>query len=237
MSHEGAHDNWNQKLDEMPLEKLEQLAQNLENESARLIQEVSRTCGNVPGEIQEMLMRLNQAGEVPWHRLLRNQIVNKIQAKYRRSLRRSNRRANSGRCIYPGRIPEYNFRIVWGIDESGSMSDTALAAGLVEMQSLVKQFAGVEITVVEFDCNIHRIYEVKKKTEIKHNAMGRGGTSFDPFFEWVAETGKADFVILFTDGFAPAPQTRPQVPLIWCLTGSGECPCEGYGRVIRISEG
>jgi predicted metal-dependent peptidase len=237
MSHEGAHDNWASKLDEMPIEQLEALAQELEQEGQRLVNEVSRQCGNVPGEIQEILSRLDKEAEVPWHRLLRNQIVNKIQAKYQRSMQRSNRRSSNGACIYPGRIPQYNFRIIWGIDESGSMSDEALAAGLVELQSLVKQFAGVEVTVVEFDCTIHRIYEMSKKSEIKHNAVGRGGTSFDPFFEYVEQEGVADFVILFTDGFAPAPQTRPRVPLIWCLTGSGECPCPEYGRQIRITEG
>ena len=237
VSHEGAHDDWAQKLDEMPIEKLEAMAQALENESRRIINEVTRSCGNVPGEIQEILSRLDKEAEIPWHRLLRNQIVNKIQAKYRRTMARSNRRSGNGACIYPGRTPECNFRILWGIDESGSMSDEALAAGLVEMQSLVRQFAGVEVTVVEFDCTIHRIYEVNKKSEIKYNAVGRGGTSFDPFFEYVAEKGEADFVILFTDGFAPAPQTQPRVPLIWCLTGSGECPCPEYGHQIRITEG
>jgi predicted metal-dependent peptidase len=238
VSHEGAHDDWASKLDEMTPEELENMAQTLEQESQRLVNEVARTCGNIPGEIQEILSRLEKAGEVPWHRLLKNQIVNKIQSKKKRSLQRSNRRSGSGGgCLYPGRVPEFNFRIKWGVDESGSMSDTALAAGLVEMQNLIRQFPGVEVEVVEFDCKIDRIYTVNKKSEIKYDAMGRGGTSFDPFFEYVAEKGGADFVVIFTDGFAPAPQTRPKVPLIWCLTANGECPCPEYGKQIRISEG
>jgi predicted metal-dependent peptidase len=238
VSHEGAHDDWASKLDEMTPEELESMAQTLEQESQRLVNEVARTCGNIPGAIQEILSRLDKAGEVPWHRLLKNQIVNKIQAKKKRSLQRSNRRSGSGGgCLYPGRVPEFNFRIKWGVDESGSMSDVDLAAGLVEMQNLIRQFPGVEVEVVEFDCKIDRIYTVNKKSEIKYDAMGRGGTSFDPFFEYVAEKGGADFVVIFTDGFAPAPQTRPRVPLIWCLTANGECPCPDYGRQIRISEG
>jgi predicted metal-dependent peptidase len=53
---------------------------------------------------------------------------------------------------------------------------------------------------------------------------GRGGTSFYPVFDaatlaWAADGGDLSGVVVFTDGFGPAPQKPPREPVIWVLMG------------------
>ena len=220
----------------MSVSELEELAQSLEAESQSLMDQATKTYGNVPGNVQAILAEMNKKGEIPWHKHLRNMVVNKIMTKKMRSLQRSKRRASPGSCIYPGRIPDFAFRIKYGIDMSGSMSENAIMNGINEMKSIVNSFPGVEVEVIEYDAEVQRIYTVNKKKDIKFEALGRGGTSFNPFFKHVQESKACDFAINFTDGYAPAPDYRPKLPVIWCLTSSGQNPCPDYGKELRINE-
>jgi predicted metal-dependent peptidase len=68
--------------------------------------------------------------------------------------------------------------------------------------------------------------------------QGRGGTSFHPVFHrdtlaWAADGGDLSGVVVFTDGFGPAPEKPPQEQVIWVLMGSDVRQPARWGRVVR----
>jgi len=98
------------------------------------------------------------------------------------------------------------------VDTSGSMSDDMLADIANELTHMTRDR---EVFITECDAEIHTTYRYTKRIR---EVEGRGGTSFIPPLEssFLGKM-KADLVVFFTDGFGPAPDRKPQVPVIWCL--------------------
>ena len=66
-------------------------------------------------------------------------------------------------------------------------------------------------------------------------AKGGGGTNFQPPLERVFLRKHAvDLVIYFTDGWGPAPENRPYLPVIWTLTPGGTPPAS-WGEVLEMA--
>jgi predicted metal-dependent peptidase len=72
--------------------------------------------------------------------------------------------------------------------------------------------------------------------------QGRGGTSFFPVFErttldWAADGGDLSGVIVFSDGFGPAPSRPPREPVIWVLMGHGVRKPAEWGSIVNTTGG
>ena len=130
------------------------------------------------------------------------------------------------------------------------------AATLDEIAAELRVMAGsYDVSVVEFDCEIQRRYRLQAserrgsgsgdRTAVGNDPLaamqGRGGTSFFPVFEtgtleWAADGGELSGIVLFTDGFGPAPDRPPREPVIWVLMGGFPVtmcgPGAGVGNVI-----
>jgi predicted metal-dependent peptidase len=99
------------------------------------------------------------------------------------------------------------------VDTSGSMSVPMVEDIGTELNFLRRHY---RVTVVECDCEIHAIYELKGPLT---NVRGRGGTDFRPPFEReILRKIKPDVVVYFTDGCGDAPSRAPRMPVIWCVT-------------------
>ena len=71
---------------------------------------------------------------------------------------------------------------------------------------------------------------------------GRGGTSFLPVFkrqtlDWAADGGDLSGVVVFSDGYGPAPSQPPREPVIWVLMGHGVRKPAGWGTVVNAAGG
>lgn len=131
--------------------------------------------------------------------------------------------------IVPGRrYAQRRVRVNAVIDTSGSM-DGATLASIASILRFIDHAA--ELTVVECDAAIHRVYPF---TGAIRTVVGRGGTDFRPPLEraFLART-RAEAVVYFTDGIGPAPATSPHVPVIWGLTHGGTPPTD-WGKVLRV---
>ena len=114
------------------------------------------------------------------------------------------------------------------IDTSGSMDDATLAS-IASILRIIEDAA--ELTVVECDTAIHRVYPF---SGMIRSVVGRGGTDFRPPLEpaFLART-HAEAVVYFTDGEGRAPAKRPEMPVIWALTHGGSPPA-CWGKVLRV---
>jgi len=139
------------------------------------------------------------------------------------------------------------YRILAAIDTSGSMSSATLDAIAAELRVMARSY---DVSVVEFDFTIQRRYRLGGLHSAGAGAIagssdplaamqGRGGTNFFPVFEpdtlaWAADGGALSGIVVFTDGFGPAPESPPSgIPpnhVIWILMG-GPAGMESSVRV------
>jgi len=66
---------------------------------------------------------------------------------------------------------------------------------------------------------------------------GRGGTMFDPAFEYLQKERKRqtfDGCIYLTDGYATTPQIKPPCRLLWVLTPDGTDENLAFGANVKL---
>jgi hypothetical protein len=126
---------------------------------------------------------------------------------------------------YPGRKKKPVWTIGVFIDSSASVTDSELGGFLAEIDGLLE--AGTELLLIHCDSSITHVEEVCVGDEMSPLIYGRGGTRFEPPFEYCIENNKeVDMVIYFTDGGASLPSESSQlnVPVLWCVTAGGVVP-------------
>jgi predicted metal-dependent peptidase len=103
-----------------------------------------------------------------------------------------------------GSIRRFNTNLLIAVDVSGSVSDMVLSHFYSIIGKIFKY--GIEhIDVVQFDCAIGEV-QTFEKAKKRVDIVGRGGTSFQPLFDYVYKKNIYDGLIIFTDGDAPKPQ-------------------------------
>lgn len=181
------------------------------------IKENSTNFGDTPAFLQNMIL-IQQKAQIPgFIKLL--EYFKGIREKGDRQLTRMRpsrrfgyNQMGSTRKPVPGRI-------LIGVDVSGSISDVLLehfysAIGNVFDRSIKY------IDVFQFDCELKTKKPVifKKRKELL--ITGRGGTSFQPIFDYaIRNQNTYDGLIIFTDGFAPEPviHHKLKTKVLWVI--------------------
>jgi len=207
--------------------------QTLPGELKDLVLKANKLAGTTAGGTLEALAGTAQA-RLSWQRILRRLLA--VDQDTEATFLRPPRRFPDMVGVLPGsRRVEKKLRVLAAIDTSGSMSATTLDEIAAELRVMARSY---DVAVVEFDCEIQRQYRLQgverpgpamatsvAATNDPLAAMqGRGGTSFFPVFEsstlsWAADGGDLSGVVVFTDGFGPAPERPPREPVIWVLMG------------------
>jgi predicted metal-dependent peptidase len=229
-----AHDVWAEVVDRQAAQDL--LAEVLQQASWQVaVPDELRNAlqalgiGTTPGS-EEYHLRGDVQGKLDWRQLLRRYVGQALEPSH--SLNRPPRR-------FPdlvGIVPSRNYRplrpkVLAVIDSSGSITDATLEEIAGELRRLARSHA---VIVCECDTQIHKTYLFRGKLE---PILGRGGTDLRPPLE-SSFLGKhrPDLAIYFTDGYGPAPEQAPRVPVIWCLTEHGRQPA-AWGRVVPMHPG
>ena len=97
------------------------------------------------------------------------------------------------------------------------------------------------LTLIQCDADIQKVEEFDEYSATNFNRMrllGRGGTRFEPVFDWIKEKSRQgvftfDTLIYLTDGFGSFPQTPPSYPVLWIMTPHciEQVP---FGEVIKL---
>jgi predicted metal-dependent peptidase len=180
--------------------------------------------GHLSNDAEEKVTR-GTRGHLPWQRLLRRYSGQVLQV--RPVFTRPPRRFSDMVGIIPGqgRLPARP-KVMSVIDTSGSITADLLTQIDAELSRLARSY---EVTVVECDCRIQRVYPYQSLNVV----WGRGGTDLRPPLQRdFLRTHRPDLVIYFTDGFGPAPDRPPIVPVIWVVLPGGKSPAT-WGRSIH----
>ena len=206
----GSHEFWKQfeGMDEAEKKLMEK---QIEHQLKDTAEQVQKQRGHIPGELKELIDSLYVSEEpvLDWRAYLRrfNGMASKIYTKKTR--RKPNKRFYGNPAL---KIKQKKNTLV-AIDTSGSVSKDDLKEFLSEIYHIHK--TGTQITVIECDASIGRVYEYKGKIQEAQEVTGRGGTSYDPVLNYLQENrDKYQNLIYLTDGECDT-NIKPCKPTLW----------------------
>ena len=198
------HAEWEEITDLGDAEK-KLVQKQYEHQMKQTAEEIKKTCGNIPGELAEIIERLFTVppSKFNWKAYLKR-FINNSSTVYTKKLRRKNNKRYSGN---PGLKIKHKNHVLVGVDTSGSVSSEELVEFMHELVHMTR--TGNDITVAQFDTQVTDIskFDAKKNWDIK----GRGGTAFQPVVDHYnhPKSQYSAFVCL-TDGEASAPENCPK---------------------------
>ena len=127
-----------------------------------------------------------------------------LKSQRQLSRMRPNRRTG---FLQMGNTRQFSTRLLVAVDVSGSISTETLEDFYSSINRLFR-YGSVDIDICQFDAVIGSVHTMQQaKTEIE--VQGRGGTSFQPVIDYIANHPEYDGLLILTDGQAPAPIIPP----------------------------
>lgn len=167
--------------------------------------------GSLAGNLSKTIIA-NTKAKIDYRKTLTGFRASILSSKRHLTRMRPNRRSGFENM---GSIRRFDTNLLIAVDVSGSISNEVLTHFYSVIGKIFKY--GIEyIDVVQFDCSLGEVQafeKAKKRIEI----IGRGGTSFQPIFDFVQKKFEYDGLIIFTDGDAPKPQKtkRFKTKVVW----------------------
>ena len=222
------HSGWGEASEEvrdMAKERLKQAVEKAAQDAAS-----GQGWGSVSADMRKKIMDMIKP-KVNWRSVLRYFIKTSQRADKRSTVKRYNKKYRAQK--YAGKKVKRTAKIAIAIDQSGSVSDSMLAAFFAELNGLAKL---AEFTVVPFDTQVDdsKVYVWKKGQRVAVERVLTGGTCFDAPTRYSNERS-FDGLIILTDMEAPKP-IPSKAQRMWMTTP--ECKERAYfqtnERVIAI---
>lgn len=192
--------------------------------------------GVIPHKLQQYLDELFAAPKISWKQVLRQFVSNSVKSGRKASWKRESRRYGGEQ---KGKIADRTVSITIAIDTSGSIDDGMLTEFMNEVKA-IQQCYKSDMTVIECDARVQKVYKLKKFEKLDRDVKGRGGTDFAPVFKWVKEKAiRTDCLIFFTDLAGSFPDRKPSYPTLWAYynTGWGGPSNVPFGHVVTLEQG
>jgi predicted metal-dependent peptidase len=185
----------------------------------------TRAAGLMTAEHESLVAAMNSESRVNWKQQLRRFVANSMEVKIESSRKKRNRRYG---IKIPGYVKTEELHIGVAIDTSGSVSNEALSQFMKEIEQIAKY---AKVTVVEADAEVKNSYVFKPKKE--YNISGRGGTAYQPAFDFFNKEKDIDALIYFGDMDSADQPSKPKYPVLWAIVGNQQPPGD-FGAQIRI---
>lgn len=226
-SPEKTHDIW-EDSDDIDKQTLKEFTEKFIDNSQK---------GINPAYLEDMISILkNSKGELPWNLYL-NRLMGTVESNKKKTITRRNRR-QPNRLDLRGELRSHKAEIAVAIDISGSISDEEFKQAIKEVLNIVKNY-NHEITIIECDNEIRRVYKVKSAKDVKDRISNCRGTKFTPVFDY-ANNKNINLLVYFTDGKG---ENKLQViprgyKVLWVISGRGDDISlkESYGAVKKLSK-
>lgn len=192
--------------------------------------------GSIPDYLETLIASLkNSKGDLPWNLYLKR-LMGTVESNKKKTVTRRNRR-QPDRFDLRGELRSHKANIVVALDISGSIGDEEFQQAMKEVLNIVKNYKH-EITIIECDNEIRRLYKVQTIKDIKARMNIRGGTKFTPVFAY-ANKHKVNLLVYFTDG--QGEDSLLTIPMgyktLWVISGKGDKLSlkEPYGAVKKLN--
>lgn len=204
-------------------------------ELGEALKEARPSMGTEPGGLAELVELRIQPAKIDWRHRFKLLVGKHVRSSSRGSWKRYSRRLGEG---FRGHIKDHGITLLVAIDTSGSVGVEELQAFCNEIEGLRKVRKVEEVRIIECDAKIGKDYLMKKGAKLSTEFTGRGGTAFEPVFEYVEERKlKFDMLIYLTDSQGSFPKKKPLYPVIWCVTKREDLlPNIPWGDIVLIDE-
>lgn len=193
--------------------------------------------GGIPGYIENLIASLKESkGELPWNLYL-NRLMGTIESHKKKTITRRSRRQPE-RLDLRGDLRSHRAEVAVALDISGSISDEEFKQAMKEVLSIVRNYKH-EVTLIECDEQIRRVYQVRSMKDIRERMNRRGSTAFSPVFDY-ANKKKINLLVYFTDG--KGEDQLKVIPrgykVLWIISGRGDQLSlkEPYGVVKKLKK-
>ena len=211
-------------------EQEEQLKRELAGNLIRARQ-IAKRQGKMPGAFSELIDNFTEP-QVKWEDLLAAFAARVFQSGF--TWRKPNTKFVSQGIYLPGPEMDGIGPLVLAIDTSGSISKEELQIFAGEVEAIVMKHKPIKTWVIYCDAKVQRVDEYKPGDTFQFAVTGRGGTRFEPVFEYVAKEGiEAEAVVYFTDLYGSHPAEPPPYPVLW-LSTSGKTMKAPFGETIPV---
>lgn len=188
-----------------------------QRQSINEIIENTKDWGSMPLKLRETILSSAQ-GHIDYRRMMRGFSTSVLSSHRRLTRMRPNRRSGFD---YMGSRYDLQARLLVAVDVSGSISSKTISYFLSVIGRFFKHGVSA-VDVIQFDTEIKD--DVVKLTEARQRfrgnkleVKGRGGTSFQPVFDYLNEHNRYDGLAILTDGYAPEPKINffTRTKILW----------------------
>lgn len=156
--------------------------------------------GTIPGNVVEQIEASTKA-RIDYRQIMQGFRGSILSSKKKLTRMKPNRRTGFDQM---GSAREFTTRLLVAVDVSGSITDTTLSNFYSVINRMFK-YGINEIDCVQFDTQLGEVKNIRKAS--RHiEITGRGGTSFQPVFDYLQEHPGYDGLVILTDGAAPHPK-------------------------------
>lgn len=206
----------------------------LVNSAVGMMSEESR--GMMPAYFLSQIQRINRPPVLSWQVILKK-YIGTLSANKRHTRTRLNRRQPE-RFDLSGQMDDKVLKLVVAIDTSGSVSDEMIGQIFNEIFGILAKRKH-DITVIECDAEVQRVYKAKTPADIQQKVSGRGGTLFSPAIEYINKDKyfRDALLIYFTDGYGESEIPKPRTYRnIWVVFDDPRHLSLGepYGAVLKL---
>lgn len=178
-----------------------------------------KSWGSLEGHLKDQILASLNA-KIDYRKVLKNFRASILSEKKHLTRFKPSRRFG---FEYMGSKREFTTKLLLAIDTSGSISNQ----NLKNFYGVINKFFkyGIEsIDVLNFDCELQGEPVSFKKRQTTFNISGRGGTDFQPVFDYAKDHPEYDGVIILTDGYANHPQKKSgtKAKFVWVLSSEAE---------------
>ena len=193
----------------------------------------ARAAGRLPAMIANRVERILHP-KARWQDVLRRFMTEPTRDDYGWAKFRRPFSALPNPIYLPGRVGYGLGRVVIAVDTSGSVTH-CINRFAAEMRGICEDAQPASVEVLYFDSEVKRHDSFESPSDLTINAVGGGGTSFDPVWRAVDEMQDVACVVMLTDmlpcdGFG----TPPAVPVLFAsVSGIQQAP---FGEVVDIRD-
>ena len=191
----------------------------------------AKRAGKYPGRLAEIVATATD--QVDWRDKFRMSFDGTLRGEV--SWARPNRRFIQHGIYLPGWRRSGAGRVAFVLDTSGSISARELAIYTAGVLGILEETGPEQIALIQCDTEVRDVtYLQPGESFDKITVKGRGGTRFQPAFDWIAESGFDPSAIVYaTDLVCRDAPTDPGTPVIWLTPTRGRgVP---FGEVIKVT--
>ena len=189
----------------------------------------ARLAGKMPGSLSRMCDEVLKT-VTPWRDLMASYLTEKRPDAS--SFKRPNRRFIQRGLYLPTITTSPTGDLVVVIDTSGSIGEAELLVFGGELRGIHTQIRPSHTYVIYCDTAVQTVDEFEPEDDVVIRAVGGGGTSFKPPFNYVRDNGIEPHALVYlTDGYGDFPE-EPDYPTVWALTSDVVPP---FGKALKIS--